>query len=125
MDGGGPGLQHVPGRTLGKRLRDDAKLRMELAYCVPLGIPHSVFLGWDPDDQDMALAYRRYESLVCSCGTRQEEWERDSDAYIADVEVCPGCARIEQERGNDVAKVKGARIGLLPREIALRKMEQS
>lgn len=120
MDRRPGGLQRQPGRCLGKSIGGDAKLREELAYCVPLGIPHSEFLGWSDDDRELALLYLRYRSSVCSgCGTRAEDWERDTDAYITDVEVCPGCERVEMERENSMAKRKDARIQLLPRIDAL------
>ncbi len=70
---------------------------------MPLGIPYSVFLDWDPDDQDKALAYMREKAKVCSCGTRMEEWE-DIDPmnppYISWSQVCPGCRALEEERHN-------------------------
>jgi hypothetical protein len=67
----------------------------------------------------------RYRAETCSgCGTRSEEWTADEDAYIADVRICPGCQRIEEERENDMAKAKGAQVGLLPKDVALAKVEQ-
>lgn len=114
-----------PGGALGKRLRDDEQLLAELSYCVPLGIPHSRFLSWLPDDQDKALAYQRHVNETCTgCGTRRDEWERDPDAFIADVTICPGCERIEQENENGPAKKKGAKVGLLPKDAALAKVEE-
>lgn len=92
---------------------------------VPLGIPHSQFLGWSHDDQDKALAWRRHHAEHCSsCGTRKADWDEDPDAYIADVEICEGCKRIEQEQSNDVAKAKGAKVGLLPKAVALAKVDE-
>lgn len=124
MDGCDDRLLRHPGRVLGKRLRDDPQLLGELEYCVPLGIPHSEFLGWDEDDQDKAVAYGQYQRTKCDgCGTAREDWTHP-DAYIADVEICPGCERLEQERENDVAKARGAKVGLLPRDVALAKIEE-
>lgn len=112
-----------PGPVLGKRLRDDGQLFEELAYCVPLGIPHSGFLSWSEDDQDKALAYQRELRSRCQgCGTREEDWEKDRDAYITDVKICPGCARTEAEHDNEIAKEKGAKVSLLPHHIAVAKM---
>lgn len=63
------------------------------------------------------------ENQRCSgCRTLPEDWDADPDAYIADVEVCPGCQRLAEEQRNDVAKADGARIGLLPRALALEKV---
>lgn len=36
--------------------------------------------------------------------------------------MCPGCQRIAEEQRNSVAKRDGARIGLLPRALALQKV---
>lgn len=84
---------------------------------VPRGIPHSRFLAWHPDDQDKALAWVREQSLKCSgCGTRKDEWAEDRDAYISVHEVCPGCQRIAEENQNIPDSLKGAKVGLLPKE---------
>lgn len=72
---------------------------------MPLGIPHSRFLAWNPDDQDKALAYQRAQNEVCtSCGTRREDWV-DEHGYWLDppkwepvVHVCKGCAALDTER---------------------------
>lgn len=57
---------------------------------------------------------------ICTgCGTRPEEWERDSNAYIGDIVYCPGCERLEQERDNIPEGSKGTRPSLLPKAEAL------
>lgn len=64
----------------------------------------------------------REQRAVCpGCGTRAEEWDRDPDAYIGDYRICPGCERMEQERGNVPEGAKGVHFHLLPREVALAK----
>jgi hypothetical protein len=86
-----------------------------MAYCAPIGMPHSQFLGgpprWTPEDRDKALAWQELQRQTCSgCGTRADEWDPnkggDRRAYVAEVRVCPGCA--VRERGeadlNDPAK---------------------
>lgn len=86
-----------------------------MAYCVPLGIPHSKFLSWSPDDQDKALAYQRAKLEICNeCGTREKEWEEDRDAYVADTRRCPGCERLETERDyvRQVAEEGGSDRGI-------------
>ena len=100
------------------------RLREELDYCVPLGIPHSVFLSWEEDDQDKALAYQREMAKVCSgCGTRQVEWDEDPDAYIGWVRRCEGCSRLNRERLNlGDEHDPSAHIGLLPRHVAVARM---
>lgn len=89
-----------------------------MAYCAPLGIPHSTFLSWPEEDQDKALEWKREQASVCSgCGTRRAEWEADRFAYIAHPTICPGCELIEQERKNVPDRALGVRIGLLPRSV--------
>ena len=75
---------------------------------MPLGIPHSIFLGrvpkpgepyWLDDDQDKALAFVAERAKVCpDCATRPEEWAEDEYAYVADTYVCPGCEVLDMER---------------------------
>jgi hypothetical protein len=84
---------------------------------VPKGIPHSTFLNWPTLDQDKAIAWSREQLKICGgCGTRKSEWERDRDAYIGHIEVCPGCERIAQEQENTQGmERKGLKIGLVPK----------
>jgi len=85
-----------------------------LAYCVPLGIPHSVFLSWDPDDQDKALAYMRAKAEICTtCGTRQAEWDEDRYAYIGEMKRCVGCELLEMEQENVPDGEKGIKVFLV------------
>lgn len=83
---------------------------------MPLGIPHSEFLSWDPLDQDKALAYTRDQRSRCQmCGTAEREWEDDPYAYDPVVNICPGCERLDHMRGDDAAKMAGARVILTPK----------
>ena len=91
----------------------------ELAYCTPLGIPHSEFLSWPDDDQDKALAYQRDKATVCAgCGTRPREWVGDRFAFVAQSTVCPGCEVLAQEQKNIPERQQGVRLFLVPRELA-------
>lgn len=89
-----------------------------------MGIPHSHFLGgplvWTDLDQDKALAWNREQRKLCpGCRTKKSEWDRDKDAYVGNTEVCPGCDRLEQEQENvRESKVRGVKVGLVPRELA-------
>ena len=86
-----------------------------MAYCVPIGIPHSKFLSWEPDDQDKALAFVREQRKTCRCGTKPEEWVKDRFAYVGQQRQCPGCEVLEQERENVPEKALGyTHIYLLP-----------
>lgn len=94
------------------QLRADPELRAELDYCVPLGVPHSVFTGrvvdpqrgdpaWLPTDRAYALAWGELKRATCpGCGTRADEWAEDDDAYIGDHTYCEGCARLAEEKNN-------------------------
>lgn len=91
----------------------------ELAYCVPLGLPHSEFLSWEDEDQDKALAYLRDKATVCGgCGTRPREWAGDRFAFVAQHSVCPGCEVLEMEPDNVHENQKGVRYFLVPRAVA-------
>lgn len=90
---------------------------------MPLGIPHSVFLDWDPDDQDKALAFVQDQRERCACGTRHSDWDEDPDAFIGWQRECPGCDRLERERENVEKGMRGVHVFLLPKDEALRRME--
>ncbi len=108
-------MHHAADRLGGKRLETDARLGEELDYCVPRGIPHSVFLSWDEMDQDKAIEWLRREARKCpTCRTTREEWERDPTAYIGAHDICPGDEILEQERENVPDGAKGVRLYLQP-----------
>lgn len=107
------------------RVRGDGRLRAELAYCVPKGIPHSAFLAWPVDDQDKALAWLAEQSLYCPrCHTREDEWDPkqggDRTAYVAEPHRCPGCetlaqAQREMSRFAEDDDMLGVSLHLIPR----------
>lgn len=76
----------------------------EMAYCGPLGIPHSVFLGWDELDQDKAIAWLSFEKSKCNgCNTFPSEY-LDSEGrmaypppYVVSSEICYGCVLIKEK----------------------------
>jgi hypothetical protein len=90
---------------------------------VPLGIPWSKFLEWDPVDQDLALDWVDAQREVCVCGTRQAEWDADPMAYVGNIDQCPGCELIELERQNVPEGAKGIKVGLIPRAVALEQLD--
>jgi hypothetical protein len=119
------GGQHpAAGGVLGKRLRTNERLWEELAYVVPLGIPHSRFLDWSDDDQDKAIAFLRDQRNRCpNCGTREEDWAEDKFAFVGWHDRCLGCEAVEQERKNIPEGALGMRVKLLPREVVEKYME--
>lgn len=94
----------------------------ELAYCVPLGIPHSTFLDWDDDDRAKAIAYRRWDSARCGqCGTFPDEWLDERGRVMADppwepeVVSCEGCRQIDETRKQIADEgVPGLQVRLVP-----------
>lgn len=75
-----------------------------MAYCGPLGLPHSKFLDWDPTDQDKALAWLGFEKSKCpSCNTFPSEY-LDAEGrmkypppYRVYTEICYGCVAIHDK----------------------------
>jgi hypothetical protein len=105
------------------RIKADPGLARELAYCVPLGLPHSVFLGWDPDDQDKALAWGAQEQAKCQrCRTDPAEWDPklggSRTAYIVEDRRCLGCELLDMA-SRDLSKQQdtaGIHLGLVPND---------
>lgn len=65
---------------------------MEMSYCYEQGIPHSVFLGWSPEDRSKTMAFMIEKSTRCDmCGTAEWEWDADRRAYEPVEKFCMGC----------------------------------
>lgn len=111
-------VAHLSARTvragLENRLHADPVFALEMAYCGPRGIPHSVFAGWSEHDRDAALSWLAWSREVCaSCGTHPAEWDPsrggDRHAYGSGLHHCPGCeARHRGER--DLAKARPGEV---------------
>lgn len=96
-----------------------------IAYCADKGIPPSVFLGrvvaptdplWTEDDQDEVLGFLREKATCCpQCGTHPDAWKNDPDAFVAELERCPGCERLGQARASVPEGELGVHAYLLPR----------
>lgn len=72
---------------------------------MPLGIPHSRFLGWQEGDQDKALAWLMHDRNRCPyCGTQPDAWigeDRKSlepPPYTVKAKRCYGCIALKDER---------------------------
>lgn len=82
-------------------------------------------MSWSELDQDKALAWRREQRKVCTCGTRAEEWEKDRYAYVGQQRSCPGCEVMQQETENVPESQRGyTYVYLTPREMALTPEQQ-
>lgn len=103
------------------RLEREPRLRAELSYCGPAGVPHSHFLGgplvWSEHDRELALAWATRRDATCSsCGTRRDQWDRDRNAFVPADDRCPGCNEIrEAERQLPREAIEaGVRVVLVP-----------
>ncbi|MFE3381650.1 hypothetical protein [Streptomyces anulatus] len=92
-------------------------------------MPHSQFRGvgtgtWSPLDRAKALAYQAYLRAVCTCGTREDEWDPDLGgdpyAYVASARRCFGCEEIQREQQHIPEGQAGAgmKVVLLPASVA-------
>lgn len=74
-------------------------MQMQMRVCEKYQISYSEFLGWDDDDQDLAIAYEIFQADKCGrCGTSRERWESDRFAYEPVVERCRGCEMMEKQQ---------------------------
>lgn len=89
-----------------------------MEVCEKYRVPHSVFLRWDSDDRDKAIAFHvRQRSRCPSCGTRPEEWDPkqggDPAAYTASLKRCRGCQAVQLEQESlESESVGGGRHGV-------------
>jgi hypothetical protein len=69
-------------------------------YCGPRGIPLSVFLDWDQQDQDNALMWQAHEARRYPDGTHPDDWDEDTGgsrrAYHVHIDTHPGARLIEK-----------------------------
>lgn len=91
-----------------------------MSVCADYLISHSQFLEWDPTDRDKAIWWKVRQSEICpNCGTREDEWLRNRNAYRAEVKRCRGCEVREQFAETDEAKQgRGIYIVMKRREVS-------
>jgi len=86
-----------------------------MGFCFERGIPHSVFLEWDPEDRAKILAYAIEQSSRCvSCGTASWEWEENRFAYTAVDEHCSGCYQRAVYQESMGSSMPGTSVKLVP-----------
>ena len=74
-----------------RRLRRNGRLAAEVALCVQMGLPHSVFTAWSDRDQDLALASASLERDHCpGCGAPEAAMSDPSKADVI-VRTCWMC----------------------------------
>jgi hypothetical protein len=97
---------------------------MEVAWCSDHGLPHSALLDWDPTDRAKLIASLIATGERCTmCGTAGWEWEDDPVAYEPATHLCLGCRR-KEEAAEDVGRVMGQRVVLIPRRVAEKRQAQ-
>lgn len=118
----------------GRAIDTDPALAERLAYCVPLGIPHSVLLGRDPvaegppwtsDDLELALAWRRLQAECCpQCGTRRRDWfdattgePLEEPAVAVALQRCAGCEAAAHAADGIAKSERGMHVQFLPLEM--------
>lgn len=76
-----------------------------MEYCAPLGLPHSKFLGWDPSDQDKAIAWVIHNMSKCpQCGTFPEDYMGDNGRplepppMVVKTKRCYGCVLLDDNQ---------------------------
>lgn len=80
-----------------------------MALCEKYQVPHSEFLSWEEEDQDLAIAYHLYQARFCpQCGTDHTEWEKDRFAYEPELYRCRGC-ELQELKSEEVQEQGGAR----------------
>lgn len=92
-------------------LERDSLLALEMEVCAAYRIPHSVFLGWDERDQDLAVAHQARKADVCPAGRHPRAAMTDPDAVEMRRVHCAACAREADidERFHDAPR--DARVG--------------
>lgn len=110
-----------------RRLTYDPAFRLEAQYVVDQGLPWSAYLErWKPEDRALVVAVLMEKAAACQmCGTSEQEWLEEPDAYRAIQHVCPGCAVKDRARASEDtdASLPGASIRLVPAEVAARLAE--
>jgi len=87
---------------------------MEMSYCYENGIPHSVFLEWEPEDKAKTLAFMMEKGSRCElCGTAEWEWEADQFAYEPVEKMCKGCY-LKHMAGEGAGQMPGSSISMEP-----------
>lgn len=91
-----------------------------MAYCAPQGLPHSVFLGWDKTDRDLAIVWAMRRNQACGqCGTRADEWDPalggHDEAYVTELHQCWGCHTVAeaQKKAGKKAEKPGVHVVLV------------
>ena len=85
-----------------------------MLICSEMGIPHSEFLYWYPEDRAKAIAYQLEKASKCAmCGTAEWEWEENKFAYEPVSKLCMGCY-VKEVASEDTMQQPGVTISLAP-----------
>lgn len=73
-------------------MRNDPAFALEVDWCTEKGIPHSLFLAWDPEDRAKVVASLLEKAERCQlCGTAKWEWKENRFAFEPVEDFCQGC----------------------------------
>lgn len=85
-----------------------------MLICSEMGIPHSEFLEWLPEDRSKAVAFQIEKNSKCAmCGTAEWEWEENKHAYEPIAKLCMGCY-IKEVASEDTMQQPGVTMSLAP-----------
>jgi hypothetical protein len=88
---------------------------LEMSYCTEKGIPHSVFLEWEPEDRAKTMAFVMEQAGRCvHCGTAGWEWEENKFAYTPIDEFCRGCYMRSKFSDTESRSLPGTNVKLVP-----------
>ena len=96
-------------------------------YCVPRGIPYSVFMGravkpgepeWTEDDTLLALEYQDWAAEVCpGCGHHLSDSTDEANHYETRDRVCFACeakeVHVTRLSENEHAATAGRKVGVI------------
>jgi hypothetical protein len=89
-----------------------------MQFCHEVGLAHSVFLEWEPEDRGKMMAFILEKGERCHlCGTSQREWDPErggkKTAYEPVSVFCPGCYA-KTAVSDDTSSQPGVTIELRP-----------
>lgn len=86
-----------------------------MSYCTDKGIPHSVFLDWEPEDRAKVIAFLMEQAERCTmCGTAPWEWDENKFAYTAVDHFCQGCYQKSIYSDTMSKSLPGTNVKLVP-----------
>lgn len=101
-----------------RALSTNSRLLAEVQAAARLGIPHSTFVAWSVEDQDLAIALGLAENDRCpgGCGVTRAEMQ-DPTAYKVVTSRCVWCQQLNAAREEMAAEDRSHRhVTLIPND---------